>query len=144
MTKRERNLLIVQQYETGKYSQSEIGTFYNLSQKMVSHILLHRDGWQLEDKPENRGVKSKLSASDLEKLKELLSESSHSSYWTKKTVKKLIFEHFAIDYHPNYIWKLMQKIGFTSQRPSLKDYRQDPEKVKVFKKETIPSIKKNY
>ena len=37
----------------------------------------------------------------------------------------------------------MEKIGFTSQGPQKKDYRQDPLKVEKFKKEKVPAIKKN-
>ena len=36
----------------------------------------------------------------------------------------------------------MEKIGFTSQGPQKKDYRQDPLKVEKFKKEKVPAIKK--
>ena len=48
-----------------------------------------------------------------------------------------------MDYHENYIWEIMKKIGFSSQLPQKKDYRQSEKKVSTFKEEKIGQIKKS-
>jgi len=145
LTKKERNTIIYTRYKEG-YSQQEIGKFYKLSQSQVSNIVLKKERGIECAKGERRGSKSRLSESDLKKLAELLKseikEDQNFGYWNKWRVKALIKETFDVDYHQNYIWKLMEKIDFTSQRPQKKDYRQSPEKVEKFKNEGVANIKK--
>lgn len=145
MTKSERNKLIYARYQDG-YSQEEIGSFYNLAQSTVSLIISNKKKGIPEKTEENRGSKSRLSDSDLEKLGLLLrTPPSGKGFfcWNKWSVKALIKDEFDVDYHENYIWKIMGKIGFSSQIPQEKDYRQSSEKVSDFKKEKISEIKKS-
>ena len=145
MTKFERNKIIYARFEDG-YSQKEIGSFYNLSQSAVSLIIVNIRNGVAEKKEETRGAKSRLSSSDMEKLAVLLKKSPSENdfnYWNKWSVKSLIKKEFGVDYHENYIWRIMKKIGFSSQIPQEKDYRQSPTKVSDFKKEKIAEIKKS-
>jgi len=144
LTKRERNALIFRQYNSG-YSQSTIGEFYNLSQSRVSAIVLSYQRGEAEIVEERRGSKPRLTESDLKKLSELMSSSEEASdfvHWNKWRIKELIKEEFDVEYHENYIWEIMKKIGFTSQRPQKKDYRQSTEKVADFKTKEVGAIKK--
>ncbi len=145
LTKKERNTIIFSRYKEG-YSQEEIGKFYKLSQSQVSKIVLNKERGIIGPIEETRGSKSRLSESDLKKLEELLKKPAKDEqdfvYWNKWRVKDLIKQRFDVDYHENYIWKLMEKIGFTSQRPQKKDYRQDVQRVEKFKKEGVSALKK--
>lgn len=136
--------MIYRQYNSG-YSQSAIGKFYNLSQSRVSAIVLSYQRGEAEIVEERRGSKARLSESDLKKLSDLMTsdEDLEFSHWNKWRVKELIKEQFDVDYHENYIWAVMKKIGFTSQRPQKKDYRQSAEKVAHFKSEEVVAIKKS-
>ena len=146
MTKRERNKLIYARYEEG-YTQEEIGRLYNLSQSSISAILLRKKRNIPEHTKETRGVKSKLTAKQLEALSQILKTQSATIvdhiYWNKWSVQALIKKEFQVDYHENYIWEIMKKIGFSSQLPAKKDYRQSAEKVSIFKEEKISQIKKS-
>lgn len=145
MTKQERNKIIHARFQEG-YSQKEIGSFYNLSQSAVSLIIVNIRNGVAEKKEETRGAKSRLSSLDMEKLAVLLKaipSENGFNYWNKWSVKSLIKEEFGVDYHQNYIWRIMEKIGFSSQIPQEKDYRQSSEKVSNFKDEKIPEIKKS-
>ncbi len=145
MTKQERNKLIYEQYSKG-YSQATIGEFHGLSQSAVSLIIISQRDGQKKGDQEQRGAKSRLTNADQERLVELLelkqAESGFSG-WNKRSVKALINEEFGVDYHTNYIWEIMRKIGYTSQLPAMKDYRQDPQKVEQFKEQKAPAIKKS-
>lgn len=145
MTKSERDNMIWKLHKEG-YSQKEIGKFYNLSQSAVSLIIINKREGKPERTKETRGRKSEITLSQLEELKETLSKTSAAeigfSYWNKWSVRALIKEKFGVEYHQNYIWEIMKKIGYTSQVPQKKDYRKDPRKVKKFKEEKGPAIKK--
>jgi transposase len=144
LTKRQRNKLIYERHKEG-YSQQEIGKFYGLSQSAVSLIIISARKGNLENQEEKRGAKSRLTDGELEDLKGILdSEQSEAGFsgWNKWSVKALIHREFGVDYHENYIWKIMEKIGYTSQLPSKKDYRQDARKVKQFKEHKVAEIKK--
>ena len=146
MTKKERNDLIYKLQEEG-YSQTEIGKFYDLSQSAISLIIIEKRKGLPERTEETRGQKSKLSSSELAELKKILGEKPALelgfNYWNKWSIQALIKEKFGVHYHENYIWKIMKKIGFTSQIPQKKDYRQDPKAVKEFKEKTSIAIKKS-
>ena len=58
--------------------------------------------------------------------------------WTKHRVVDIIKSH-----HTNYICHIVKKIGFSSQKPILKDYRQDVDKVKEFVSQKMPELKKS-
>ena len=144
MTNQERNKLIYQQHQKG-HSQTLIGQFYGLSQSAVSLIIIEQRSGKAADKEDNRGAESKLSDKDLERLKKLLEEGASQegfSGWNKWTVQSLIKKEFGVDYHQNYISRLLKRIGYSSQLPVLRDYRQDAAKVKTFKEEKVAELKK--
>jgi transposase len=143
MTKSKRNKIIYARFQEG-YIQ-KIGSFYSLSQSAVSLIIVNIRKGVAELKEETRGAAtSRFSVLDLEniieKLKVLPWEKGFN-YWNKWSVKSLIKEEFGVDYHQNYIWDIMDKIGFSSQIPQEKDCRQSSEEISDFKKTKIPEIK---
>lgn len=144
MTKSERNALIYARYQEG-YGQEELGKFYNLSQSSISLILKKKELGIGDQEVETRGRKPRLSDSELLLLEELLKypEKQRVSHWNKWRIKALIKEAFGVDYHENYVWSIMKKIGFTSQRPQIKDYRQDLKAVEEFKETTAKNLKKS-
>lgn len=146
MTKKERNELIYARHQEG-YSQEEIGRFYNLSQSAISLIILNKKRNVPEKEEETRGAKSKMSKLQYEELKEVLNTQPASIigfvHWDKWSIQALIKEKFGVSYHENYIWKIMKKIGFSSQVPQKKDYRQDAAKVEEFKSTKGLEIKKS-
>lgn len=146
MTKKERNQLIWERYQEG-YSQAEIGKFYNLSQSAVSLIIVKKKRNIPEPTEETRGAKKKLTPAQLSELRRVLSSQPASitgfTHWNKHSIQAIIAKKFGVHYHENYIWKLMQQIGFSSQVPQKKDYRQDKDQVKEYKLNRIPAIKKS-
>lgn len=143
MKKEERNRLILSRYEAG-YSQEEISKFYGLSQSAISLIIVKKRKGIEGEEIDGRGAKSRLSELDLEELKRLLSLSDEEDfkYWNKWSVQKLIEDNFGVKYHQNYIWSIMERIGYSSQLPQKKDYRKDLKKVEFFKTEKTKEIKK--
>ena len=145
MTNSERNERIYACHKNGK-SQKEIGEIFGLSQSAVSKIVISERAGTPKPKQETRGVKSKLTDTDHKQLKEHLSKKpSEYGYkvWNKWSVQSLIKDKFGVKYHENYIYKIMRRIKFSSQKPQLKDYRKNPEKVAEFKQKKALQIKKS-
>lgn len=144
MTKLERNKSIYECHKEGLTQQS-IGKIFSLAQSTVNLIIKSMKNGFTEDKIENRGVKSRLTEAQKAELKSLLLKSPKDYgffTWDKWSIKFLIKHEFEVDYHENYIWHLMKCINYTSQKPQVKDYRKNAEKVEVFKSKTAVDIKK--
>jgi len=144
MTKAERNKSIYECHKKG-ITQAVIGEIFFLAQSTVNLIISSIKNGTIEDEKEKRGLKSRLTDTEKENLKTLLLKSPKDYgffTWDKWSIKSLIKQEFEVDYHENYICHLMKCIKYTSQKPQIKDYRQDAEKVKIFTEETAVSIKK--
>lgn len=144
MDKEQRNKLIYQNYEKGKYSQEQLAELYGLSQSRISAIIIAQKQGVFSKKKQGR--KSELSESNFEELAKLLRKSPLDfgfSVWDKYSIRSLIDSQFNVTYHPNSISKLMNKIGFSSQKPQKKDYRQNSDKKQEFVEHTAKSLKKS-
>ena len=144
MTKSERNKSIYECHKKG-ITQTSIGEIFSLAQSTVNLIINSVKNETIEDKKEKRGLKSRLTDTEKKKLKALLLKPPKDYgffTWDKWSIKSLIKQEFEVDYHENYIWYIMKYIKYSSQKPQVKDYRKDAEKVKIFREETALSIKK--
>ena len=142
--------IIINFYKQNR-SQSKIEKIVGCSQAYVNKIIT---SYQLsgdsifEESCKNNKTEPKLSDVDLVKLATLLQQSpSEFGYegeiWTKHRIVDIIKSHFNVSYHPNYICHIVKKIGFSSQKPILKDYRQDVDKVREFVSQKMPELKKS-
>lgn len=61
--------------------------------------------------------------------------------WTRQMVGRLIEREFGVTYTPQGIGKLLSRLGFSPQRPLVRAYQQDPERVARWKAEEYPRIK---
>lgn len=148
MTTEKRNKLIYERHKEG-ISQKEIGRLYGLSQSAVSKIIIAaREGVFCLQK-ETRGSKPRLSKNDKMKLVQYMRIKKATDYgfaadlWTKWSLQAMITDVFGVHYHENYIWSIMKELGFSSQKPILKDYGKDAKKVKAFKVKRARYIKKS-
>jgi len=66
----------------------------------------------------------------------------NSGVWTSSMVTNIIMDEFDISYHPGHVRKLLKKIGFSVQRPTLELINKDPEKGKKWVRYQYPCLKK--
>ena len=140
----ERNSAIYNCHKKG-LNQVQIGEIFNLSQASVSHIIISVKNGKNVHKEETRGAIPKLTIEQKHTLKSLLIQPPsryNYSVWDKWSIQALIKTKFEVNYHENYIYKIMKSINFSSQKPKQKDYRQSTEKVANFKEEKAMEIKK--
>lgn len=148
MTKEKRNRLIYDRHKEG-ISQKEIGRLYGLSQSGVSEIIIACQKGIFCLAKETRGANPRLTKAEKEQLSKDLKEKKATDYgfaadiWDKWSLQVLVEKEFGVKYHENYMWKLMKEIGYSSQKPIKKDYRQDLKKVNEFKNEKAGYIKKS-
>lgn len=62
--------------------------------------------------------------------------------WTQKRVAKLIRERFGIDYHTNHMWRLLQSLGWSVQKPVKRARERDEKAIAHWKRYRWPHIKK--
>ena len=144
MTKIERNKAIYECHKQG-ITQVVIGSIFSITQGTVSQIVKLAKLGIFGPDEENRGATSKLTSAQFDELKTLLLKNP-SDYgfhlWNKHSIKSLIKSEFGVDFHENYIWYIMKCIGFSTQLPQVKDYRQKQQLVDDFKDKKAPEIKK--
>lgn len=60
--------------------------------------------------------------------------------WTRELVGKLIKQKFGVEFTPQGVGKLLRRLGLSPQRPLVRAYEQDPERVRRWKTEEYPAI----
>lgn len=132
-------------------TQLAIAQLTQCSQAWVSKVLARASKEQsrtLSIKGKASGNASRLSQEQFEKLKSCLLEGAllhgfPTDNWTRERIAMLITTQFQIHYSAAHISKLMRKIGFTLQKPQAKSYKQDPQSIREWKEQTLPSLKKS-
>lgn len=62
--------------------------------------------------------------------------------WTRQMVRDLIKREFGVDYTPQAVGNILRDMGLSPQRPLVRAYEQDPERVRRWKEEEYPAIVK--
>jgi transposase len=136
---------LVHDYRSRGFNQTKIADLLSISQPRVSQILKHPTGVL----PQWGGHKNaKLSSEQKTQLSDFLEKGAEffgfeGAIWTSKRVKQVIEEQFGVLYHVDTIPDILREIGFTPQKPQVKDRRQNPEKIKEFIEITLPDLKKS-
>lgn len=62
--------------------------------------------------------------------------------WTLKRVAQVIRKQFRIHYHPNHVWRLLQGMGWSCQKPERRALQRDDAAIATWKRSRWPHIKK--
>jgi len=63
--------------------------------------------------------------------------------WTLKRVRETIKRHFGVQYSEVHVWRLLGRLGFSSQKPEKRAKERDEAGIKRWKKRTWPALKKS-
>lgn len=124
--------------------QGKIAEILSITQARVSQILKN----PVEILPKWGGHRGKkLTSSQLSELVSYLELGAESfgftgNLWDSKRVKWVIKEKLGVEYHVDYIPTLLRSIGYSPQKPKVTDYRKSEDKVRVYKENTLPELKK--
>ena len=135
--------------KAGKLSQVEIARQLNVSRVSVSDWARQVADTGLAGlrKRKAKGSACKLTSEQSQALKRLLDRGALVSgfptdRWTLERVKTLIKREFGIAYHPNYLNRLLRKLGFSLQKPLPRAREQERELVKAWLTRDLPRVKK--
>ncbi len=92
-------------------------------------------------RPPQRSAKQK---QQLERLlcQGALAAGYKTDLWTLKRIAKMIKRHFGIKYHPAHVWKVLQQLGWSCQKPERRAMQRDEAAIAHWKRDTWPQIKK--
>lgn len=62
--------------------------------------------------------------------------------WTQKRVARVIQERFGIDYHPNHMWRFLQCLGWSVQKPMKRARERNEKEIAHWQRYVWPHIKK--
>ncbi|MGI0015643.1 MAG: IS630 family transposase [Nitrososphaera sp.] len=135
--------------QAGKLSQAEIARQLGVSRATVSEWAktVEANGLQGLRSRKAAGSPSKLSQAQKVKLKRMLDRGAlaygfPTERWSLERVRQLIQEKFGISYHPNYLNRLLRKLGFSPQKPLPQAVEQEEELVQAWLQRDWPRIKK--
>ena len=94
------------------------------------------------------GVKPRLTEVQKKALLETLTKGAKSSgyaneLWTLERVAEVIKKEFGVTYHISHVWRLLHQLGWSAQKPERRARERDEAKVKQWKDEDWPRIKKS-
>jgi transposase len=63
--------------------------------------------------------------------------------WTIKRVRETIKRHFGVRYSEVHVWRLLGRLGFSSQKPEKRAKERNEAAIERWKKRTWPALKKS-
>lgn len=145
---RERRLKAVALFEQGE-RQAHVAQLLKVSRQSVSEWWI---AWRFGDTQALNGATQagrppRLQPDQLSQIeKELLRGATAHGYaadlWTLPRVAKLIYEVTGESYHPGHVWRILRKMGWSLQRPTLRAKERDEVKVQYWKKDGWEEVKK--
>ena len=89
-----------------------------------------------------RLLPEQLAVVEKELLRGAIAHGYSADLWTLQRVAKLISSLTGVDYHPGHVWKILRKMEWSLQRPTLRAKERDDAKVQQWKEETWTEVKK--
>lgn len=138
--------IILNLYNQGD-TQKKIAAATGLTQGRVSQIIS-------EEKRDHHGGNwgghkpCKLTDDQLEDLQKYMASSAEEhgfvgAHWSGLRLKQLIWDKFGVSYHVNGVYGLLRRLGYSAQKYTTVDYRQNEAAAEVFVEETLPALKKS-
>jgi transposase len=93
------------------------------------------------------GRRPYLTARQKERLKRVLLKGPGAAgyptdLWTCPRVAEVIARRFGVRYHPDHVWRLLQSLGWSCQKPERRARERDDEAIRRWRETEWPHIKK--
>jgi transposase len=130
-------------------NQSEVARRVRVCRQTVSRWVeeLKAGGKVALKRAGRAGRKPELSEADRERLQELLIQGPEklgyeTPLWTCGRVAHLIQNEFGIEYHRGHVWKVLDALGWSCQRPVGRARERNEEAIRHWRRVQWPAIKK--
>jgi transposase len=131
-------------------SQAQIARHLGVSEATISKWkkVLERDGPEALQARKASGRPPKLSGADQQKLIETLEQGALAAgfpteQWTQARVKEVIEREFGVQYHRDYISRLLHGLGWSVQKPDPRAIERDEELIQAWLSQDWSRIKKS-
>jgi len=135
--------------EKNDLNQSEVARRLQVCRQTVSRWMDEfRDGGREALKQTGRaGRKPELTEVDRQRLEDLLLKGPEklgyeTPLWTCARVAHLIEDEFGVVYHPGHVWKILDDLGWSCQRPVGRARERNEEEIRRWRRVHWPAIKK--
>jgi transposase len=135
--------------KAGKLSQTAIADKLGVSRATVSewNKQLQVGGRRRLRRRKPMGRPSRLTLAQQKELRRLLKRGAlaagyETDRWTLQRIQALIRKQFRVTYHPNYLSRLLQKLGWSPQVPLPRARERDTELIQAWLDHDWPRIKK--
>lgn len=93
------------------------------------------------------GRPRKLSEKQVKRLEKALDKGAYAfgyagDYWTLDRIAQVIWQLFGVRHETSAVWHVMQRMGWSNQRPQRRPLHRNEEPIEQWKKEELPRIKK--
>jgi len=129
--------------------QAAIARELRVSRQSVSrwHEEWQRGGMRALKRAQRSGRPSNLSAAQKKKverslLKGPVANGYPTDLWTLKRIGEVIERVTGVSYHQGHVWKILQSLGWSLQRPARKPRERDDEALDRWRWERWPKVKK--
>jgi transposase len=146
----ERRAEGVRLLEAGQMSQAQIARHLGVSEATISKWkkVLERDGAEALQGRKASGRPPKLGGADQQKLLETLEQGALAAgypteQWTQARVKEVIEREYGVQYHRDYISRLLRGLGWSVQKPDPRAIERDEELIQAWLSQDWSRIKKS-
>jgi len=122
-------------------SQSEVARRVGAHRQSVSRWAaeLHAKGLAGLGKAGRAGRKPRLNADQINQIERGLKRGPRTlgyetGLWTANRVVHLIEQQCGVSYHPGHVWKILQRLGWSCQRPTGRALERDEKDIRRWKK----------
>jgi transposase len=108
--------------------------------------------WQQDHPPPKKGLQGPgrpafLSRTQVRRLEKTLAQGAFAhgyaeNYWTLDRIAHVIWELFGVRYQASSVWRLLQRLGWSSQKPQRRPLERDEAAIRHWKRYRWPQIKK--
>jgi transposase len=144
-----RRMAAITMLKQGKLNQSEIARRLKVSRQTMSRWQAEftRGGRDALKRAGRAGRKPELGEVELERLQEMLLRGPEAlgyqtPLWTCTRVADLIRREFSVTYHPGHVWKVLDGLGWSCQRPEGRARERNEEEIRHWKRVRWSQIKK--
>ncbi len=144
-----RRMEAVRLWQRNELNQSEVARRVHVCRQTVNRwIDEFRDGGKEALRKAGRaGRKPELTEADRERLQELLLQGPErlgyeTPLWTCARVAHLIDEEFGVAYPPGHVWKILDGLGWSCQRPVGRARERNEKAIRHWRRVEWPAIKK--
>jgi len=144
-----RRMEAIRLWQRNELNQSEVAHRLRVCRQTVSRWVdeFRSGGKEALRKAGRAGRKPELTEVDRERLQELLLQGPEglgyeTPLWTCARVAHLIDHEFGVAYHPGHVWRILDGLGWSCQRPVGRARERNEEAIRYWRRVAWPEIKK--